>query len=132
MVLNRRVEKQFNIFKDAFFKVCGGSVLRLFHSQELMAIVVGNQDYDWSELEKNTEYKNGYTQDDETIKLFWDVFHEFSIEYKKKFLLFLTGSDRVPVMGMKAIKVNLYVYFFFFLLFSNHWIFSDLHTTYAG
>lgn len=107
MVLNRRVEKQFNTFKDAFLKVCGGRVLRLFHSQELMAVVVGNQDYDWSELEKNTEYRNGYTQDDETIKLFWDVFHEFPMEYKKKFLLFLTGSDRVPVMGMKAIKVSL-------------------------
>lgn len=109
MVLNRAVEKQFNVFKDAFLKVCGGRVLRLFHSQELMAVVVGNQDYDWLELENNAEYKNGYTKDDETIKLFWEVFHEFDIDHKKKFLLFLTGTDRVPVMGMKAIKV-IYIY----------------------
>ncbi|VVC31316.1 Hypothetical protein CINCED_3A018116 [Cinara cedri] len=105
MILNRGVEKQFNVFKDAFLKVCGGRVLRLFHSQELMAVVVGNQDYDWFELERNAEYKNGYTKDDETIKLFWEVFHEFDIDQKKKFLLFLTGTDRVPVMGMKAIKI---------------------------
>ncbi|XP_025423302.1 probable E3 ubiquitin-protein ligase HERC4 isoform X2 [Sipha flava] len=105
MVLNIGVEKQFNVFKDAFLQVCGGRVLRLFHSQELMAVVVGNQDYDWIELEKNAQYRNGYTQDDETIKLFWEVFHEFDIDHKKKFLLFLTGSDRVPVMGMKAIKI---------------------------
>lgn len=106
MVLNRRVEKQFNVFKDAFLKVCGGRVLRLFHSQELMAVVVGNQDYNWIEWENNAEYKNGYTKDDETIKMFWEVFHDFNIDDKKKFLLFLTGSDRVPIMGMKAIKVS--------------------------
>ncbi|XP_050536005.1 probable E3 ubiquitin-protein ligase HERC4 isoform X1 [Daktulosphaira vitifoliae] len=105
MILNQGVEKQFKVFKDAFFKVCGGRVLRLFHSQELMAVVVGNQDYDWHELEKNAQYKNGYTADDPTIKLFWEVFHELEIEHKKKFLLFLTGTDRVPVMGMKAIKI---------------------------
>jgi len=110
MVLNQGVEKQFDTFKEAFLKVCGGRVLRLFHSQELMAVVVGNQDYDWFELEKYAEYKNGYTRNDETIKLFWEVFHEFDEEQKKKFLLFLTGSDRVPVMGMKAIHVsNIYI-----------------------
>lgn len=26
---------------------------------------------------------------------------------KKKFLLFLTGSDRIPIQGMKAIKARL-------------------------
>lgn len=29
------------------------------------------------------------------IRLFWEVFHELSQEDKKKFLLFLTGSDRI-------------------------------------
>lgn len=37
---------------------------------------------------------------------FWEVFHELSIEDKKKFLLFLTGSDRVPIQGMRDIKVK--------------------------
>jgi len=106
MIFNLRVEKQFNVFKDAFLKVCGGRVLRLFRSQELMAVVVGHQDYDWIEWQDNAEYKNGYSKDDETIKMFWEVFHEFDIIEKKKFLLFLTGSDRVPIMGMKAIKVS--------------------------
>ena len=67
---------------------------------------MGNQDYDWIEWQNNAEYKNGYNKDDETIKMFWEVFHEFDIDHKKKFLLFLTGSDRVPIMGMKAIKVS--------------------------
>lgn len=127
MVLNRGVEKQFNIFKEAFLKVCGGRVLKLFHSQELMAVVVGNQDYDWFELEKNAEYKNGYTRDDETIKLFWEVFHEFEIDHKKKFLLFLTGSDRVPVMGMKAIQVSITSIRFKFFLMINLFFFFQIY-----
>jgi len=29
------------------------------------------------------------------------------VNFKTKFLLFLTGSDRVPISGMKAIKITL-------------------------
>lgn len=65
----------------------------------------GNENYDWEELEKSAEYKNGYTADDPTIKFFWEVFHELSLEQKKRFLLYLTGSDRIPILGMKAITV---------------------------
>lgn len=43
--------------------------------------------------------------DDPTIKLFWEVFHEMSLPEKKQFLLFLTGSDRIPILGMKTLKV---------------------------
>jgi E3 ubiquitin-protein ligase HERC4 len=70
-----------------------------------MALVIGNEEYDWQELEQNAMYKEGYTKEDPTIVLFWKVFHELSLEQKKKFLLFLTGSDRIPLQGMKAIKV---------------------------
>lgn len=86
-------------------KVCGGRVLRLFHSHELMAVVVGNENYDWHALEESAEYKNGYKSSDHTIRWFWEVLHEMSEADKKKFLLYLTGSDRIPIQGMKAIKV---------------------------
>lgn len=41
------------------------------------------------------------------MKWFWEVFHDLSEAEKKKFLLYLTGSDRIPVQGMKAIRVSL-------------------------
>lgn len=104
-VLNKSVETQFQGFSEGFHKVCGSRVLELFHSHELMAVVVGNENYDWKELEANAAYKEGYTKEDPTIALFWQVFHELPLEEKKKFLLFLTGSDRIPIQGMKAIKV---------------------------
>ncbi|XP_012283893.1 probable E3 ubiquitin-protein ligase HERC4 isoform X2 [Orussus abietinus] len=106
-ILNKSVESHFEAFHQGFHKVCGGRVLELFHSHELMAVVVGNENYDWVELEKNSTYKEGYTKDDPTIVLFWQVFHELPLEEKKKFLLFLTGSDRIPLQGMKAIKITI-------------------------
>lgn len=114
------MEAHFQAFYQGFHKVCGGRVLKLFHSNELMAVVVGNEDYDWEELERNATYKEGYTKDDPTIVLFWQVFRELPLEEKKKFLLFLTGSDRIPIQGMKAIKVsNLNPTFHYQLQFCN-------------
>ena len=51
-----------------------------------MSMVIGNQNYDFVELEKNTEYKGEYNAEHPTIKLFWKVFHEMSLDQKKKFL----------------------------------------------
>uniref|UniRef100_A0A8D9ALL9 Probable E3 ubiquitin-protein ligase HERC4 n=2 Tax=Cacopsylla melanoneura TaxID=428564 RepID=A0A8D9ALL9_9HEMI len=104
-VMNRSVDKQFAAYKAGFLRVCGSTVLKLFHAQELMAVVIGNENYDWEELERQAEYKNGYTVTDATIRLFWSVFHELTQEEKKKFLLYLTGSDRVPIKGMSDIKI---------------------------
>lgn len=105
-IFNKSVEKHYSAFSAGFMKVCGGRVLRLFHSHELMAVVVGNENYDWHALEESAEYKNGYKSSDQTIRWFWEVLHELSETDKKKFLLFLTGSDRIPIQGMKAIKVR--------------------------
>ncbi|KAF5286890.1 hypothetical protein FQA39_LY00423 [Lamprigera yunnana] len=104
-IFNKAVNDQYESFHMGFMKVCGGRVLQLFHSHELMAVVVGNENYDWHALEESADYKNGYTSSDQTIRWFWEVIHEMSISDKKKFLLFLTGCDRIPIQGMKAIQI---------------------------
>jgi len=97
--------RPFEAFKQGFQRVCGSNVLQLFHAQELQAMVTGNEDYDWGELERNCSYKGGYKVRDSTILLFWEVFHEMTLPEKKDFLLFLTGSDRIPILGMKTLKM---------------------------
>ncbi|XP_068113476.1 probable E3 ubiquitin-protein ligase HERC4 isoform X2 [Hyperolius riggenbachi] len=104
-IFDRSVASLFEAFYSGFHKVCGGRVLELFQPNELQAMVIGNTNYDWKELEKHTEYKGEYWADHPTIKIFWDVFHELSLENKKRFLLFLTGSDRIPILGMKSLKL---------------------------
>ncbi|XP_035186482.1 probable E3 ubiquitin-protein ligase HERC4 isoform X1 [Oxyura jamaicensis] len=104
-IFNKSVASLFSAFHAGFHKVCGGKVLQLFQPSELQAMVIGNTNYDWKELEKNTEYKGEYWADHSTIKIFWEVFHELPLEKKKQFLLFLTGSDRIPILGMKCLKL---------------------------
>ncbi|XP_013397514.1 probable E3 ubiquitin-protein ligase HERC4 isoform X1 [Lingula anatina] len=104
-IFNKSVQTQFEAFHTGFLKVCGGRVMDLFHPAELQAMVVGNENYDWEELEKTAEYKGEYWRNHHTIKIFWEVFREMTVSQKKKFLLFLTGSDRIPILGMKAVKI---------------------------
>uniref|UniRef100_A0A9J8BP56 HECT and RLD domain containing E3 ubiquitin protein ligase 4 n=1 Tax=Cyprinus carpio carpio TaxID=630221 RepID=A0A9J8BP56_CYPCA len=101
-IFNTSVAPQFSAFYAGFHKVCGGKVLELFQPSELQAMVIGNTNYDWKELEK---YKGEYWADHPTIKMFWEVFHELTLEKKKQFLLFLTGSDRIPILGMKSLAL---------------------------
>uniref|UniRef100_A0AAY4DYJ1 HECT domain-containing protein n=1 Tax=Denticeps clupeoides TaxID=299321 RepID=A0AAY4DYJ1_9TELE len=104
-IFNKSVAPLFNAFYAGFHKVCGGKVLELFQPNELQAMVVGNTIYDWEELEKHTEYKGEYWAEHPTIKIFWEVFHSLPLEKKKQFLLFLTGSDRIPILGMKSLAL---------------------------
>ncbi|CAJ1067797.1 probable E3 ubiquitin-protein ligase HERC4 [Xyrichtys novacula] len=104
-VFNASIAPLFECFYAGFHKVCGGKVLDLFQPNELQAMVIGNTNYDWTELQKSTEYKGEYWADHHTIKLFWEVFHQLPLEKKKQFLLFLTGSDRIPILGMKSLKL---------------------------
>lgn len=66
-VINKSVEQQFAGFREGFMKVCGGRVLELFQASELMAVVIGNEDYDWHALEAEADYKNGYSCSDQVV-----------------------------------------------------------------
>lgn len=69
-IINKSVKQQFAGFREGFMKVCGGRVLELFQSSELMAVVIGNEDYDWHALEAEADYKNGYSSSDQVV-IFW-------------------------------------------------------------
>nr|KAF6387380.1 hypothetical protein mMyoMyo1_007883 [Myotis myotis] len=99
------VHEWYTAFSSGFLKVCGGKVLELFQPSELRAMMVGNSNYNWEELEETAIYKGDYSATHPTVKLFWETFHEFPLEKKKKFLLFLTGSDRIPIYGMASLQM---------------------------
>uniref|UniRef100_A0A2K6K0F2 HECT and RLD domain containing E3 ubiquitin protein ligase 4 n=1 Tax=Rhinopithecus bieti TaxID=61621 RepID=A0A2K6K0F2_RHIBE len=52
-IFNKSVASLFDAFHAGFHKVCGGKVLLLFQPNELQAMVIGNTNYDWKELEKS-------------------------------------------------------------------------------
>ncbi|XP_060782468.1 probable E3 ubiquitin-protein ligase HERC3 isoform X2 [Neoarius graeffei] len=104
-VFTESVRELYSAFASGFLKVCGGRILSLFQPSELMAMVVGNSSYNWEELEKNASYKGEFSASHPTVRMFWEVFHEFPLEKKKQFLLFLTGSDRIPIHGMSSLRI---------------------------
>lgn len=55
-IFNKSVACLYDAFHAGFHKVCGGKVLQLFQPSELQAMVIGNTNYDWKELEKVGEY----------------------------------------------------------------------------
>uniref|UniRef100_A0A670K4Q7 HECT and RLD domain containing E3 ubiquitin protein ligase 3 n=1 Tax=Podarcis muralis TaxID=64176 RepID=A0A670K4Q7_PODMU len=103
-VFNLSVDEWYMAFSTGFLKVCGGKVLEMFQPTELRAMIVGSSNYNWKELEE-VIYKGDYTATHPTVQMFWEIFHEFPLEKKKKFLLFLTGSDRIPIYGMSSLRI---------------------------
>ena len=84
-------------------------------------------------MKKVTTYDKGYKNDDPTVRHFWEVrkflgvnlkllfqthsssnvsklfqvLEDYSQDLQKKFLLFTTGSDRVPVGGMGEMSLKI-------------------------
>ncbi|KAK7161330.1 hypothetical protein R3I94_004113 [Phoxinus phoxinus] len=97
-VFNKSVKNQFKHFSRGFSEGCPLDVWSMFHPEELQELLHGSPKYEWQELHQSASYE-GCSASDELIKNFWTVFFEFSEENKKKFLMFLYGTDRVPVGG---------------------------------
>ncbi|XP_029622147.1 probable E3 ubiquitin-protein ligase HERC3 isoform X2 [Salmo trutta] len=95
MKLNKSVQSQFADFEKGFHKGCPTQAWRMFLPEELMTLLQGDDNYEWDKLRENAKYP-GYKHTDDIIQNFWSVFTEFSDEQKKKFLTFLTGTDRLP------------------------------------
>ncbi|GAA6094634.1 probable E3 ubiquitin-protein ligase HERC6 isoform X2 [Tachysurus ichikawai] len=105
-VLNKSVERVFNEFKKGFYKVCERSMVNLFQPEELRGVMLGSEEYEWDVFKKNATYEPVFDKEHPTIVLFWEVFDELSDQDKKAFLLFVTGFDRVPIVGMVQVKMR--------------------------
>ncbi|XP_058151609.1 probable E3 ubiquitin-protein ligase HERC6 [Dasypus novemcinctus] len=104
-IFNTSVKVLYEEFQRGFYTVCKKEMLGFFQPEELMAAMIGNTDYDWKQFEKNSKYDQGYHKSHPTILMFWKAFHKLTLDEKKKFLLFLTGSDRLRVTGMQEIGI---------------------------
>ncbi|KAF7662154.1 hypothetical protein LDENG_00243780 [Lucifuga dentata] len=106
---NKSVESVFEEFKRGFFKVCDMDVVEFFQPEELQTVMVGQEEYDWKVFKENTVYEGDYNDTHQNIVTFWKVFEKLTPDQKKGFLLFLTGCGRVPIQGMKSIRMTVAV-----------------------
>jgi len=106
-IFDESVEVQFNAFAKGLNKVCAGHALDLFSPGELEFLLSGSPILDFDELERGTQYQDGFSSDSPTVKIFWQVLHSLSSEDKKRFLRFSTGSDRAPIDGLSQLGLIL-------------------------
>ncbi|KAK7161309.1 hypothetical protein R3I94_004094 [Phoxinus phoxinus] len=105
-ILNKSVKEVFEEFKRGFFNACDRHLVEMFEPEELRGVLVGNEEYDWDILKKNTTYEGSFYAEHPTIISFWEVFDELTPNEKKGFLLFITGFEKVPILGMSAVKMR--------------------------
>ncbi|CAD8210360.1 unnamed protein product [Paramecium pentaurelia] len=101
--LNKLVQKQFDLLNDGFKTVVDGDGIKLFTGEELQQLIIGLPTFNMRDLEASTKY-DGYESDSEYIRYFWNLIFSLNFEMQKRFLFFCTGSDRIPVGGLKSMK----------------------------
>jgi ubiquitin-protein ligase E3 C len=60
----------------------------------------GQNEIDIDDLRRNTIY-HGYRESDPYIQEFWNYLRQCSNEEREKFLVFVTGTNRPPLLGFK-------------------------------
>ena len=81
------------------------NLLKIFTSDQLGLLINGTPFIDVDDWRLNTQYKN-YNDYDNVIINFWDIISNLSQEDLSNFLLFCTGSSRVPIGGFKSLESN--------------------------
>ncbi|KAK6528418.1 putative E3 ubiquitin-protein ligase [Arthrobotrys megalospora] len=103
-LLDTSVARQFEPFKRGFWTVCGGNALNLFQPDEIELLVRGSDEpLDVTALRAVATYENWSTSSPHEINLvrwFWESFESATPEMQRQLLGFITGSDRIPAMGI--------------------------------
>ena len=90
-----------NAFKSGFNLVFNIDSLKCFESKEIEETLCGSRDDKWEyeALYENVKPDHGYDKNSPTYKNLLNFMYELKSKDKKKFLLFVTGSPRLPVGG---------------------------------
>jgi hypothetical protein len=79
----------------------------LLAPEELEALLVGDASLDFGALEAGCEYAPPLSADAPLARHFWRAAHALDEGDKKRLLAFATGSDRVPVGGLRDVPLRL-------------------------
>ncbi|KAF3914257.1 hypothetical protein AA313_de0207018 [Arthrobotrys entomopaga] len=103
-LLDTSVSRQFEPFKRGFWTVCGGNALSLFQPDEIELLVRGSDEpLDITALRAVAVYENWSSSspaETNVVQWFWETFESATVEMQRMLLSFVTGSDRIPAMGI--------------------------------
>lgn len=113
--INEGIAQQLCLLRSGFATVMKGNALSLFHYDELELLICGSDDksFDIDVLRLITKY-NGFKDREDAdksklVKWFWQYVQQLDTVSRKAFLVFVTGSDRVPATGLQNLSFRLSV-----------------------
>ncbi|OLY85376.1 putative E3 ubiquitin-protein ligase HERC4 [Smittium mucronatum] len=101
------ISKQFDPFRRGFYLICGGPSLSLFLPSELEILVRGSNSQISVESLKSISYYSGLSKDENLVSMLWGILEKSSPEFLQKFLVFVTGCDRLPSPAHPPIKLKI-------------------------
>ncbi|KAB2063023.1 hypothetical protein ES319_A10G189700v1 [Gossypium barbadense] len=103
--LNFQIRQQSSHFLRGFQQLMQKDWIDMFNEHELQLLISGSLDsLDVDDLRCHTNYAGGYHSEHYVIDMFWEVLKSFSLENQKKFLKFVTGCSRGPLLGFKYLE----------------------------
>eukprot|EP01117_Protostelium_nocturnum_P003254 TRINITY_DN1420_c0_g1_i2.p1 TRINITY_DN1420_c0_g1~~TRINITY_DN1420_c0_g1_i2.p1 ORF type:complete len:1554 (+),score=499.41 TRINITY_DN1420_c0_g1_i2:246-4907(+) len=107
--LKEGVERQLASFAEGFNYVLDMKEMSLFRPEEIETLHFGTQEASWdtNTLMENTKCEHGFTHHSPTVSYLFDVLSEFTMLERRDFLLFVTGSPRLPAGGFSSLDPKL-------------------------
>ncbi|XP_039836699.1 E3 ubiquitin-protein ligase UPL6-like isoform X4 [Panicum virgatum] len=103
--LNYQIRAQSTHFLRGFQQLIPKDWIDMFNEHEIQVLISGSlESLDIDDLRSNTNYSAGYHPDHEVIEMFWEVLKSFSSDNQKKFLKFVTGCSRGPLLGFQYLE----------------------------
>ncbi|XP_020205693.1 E3 ubiquitin-protein ligase UPL6 [Cajanus cajan] len=103
--LNFQIRQQSSHFLRGFQQLIQKDWIDMFNEHELQLLISGSLDsLDVDDLRLHTNYAGDYHSEHYVIEMFWEVLKGFSLENKKKFLKFVTGCSRGPLLGFRYLE----------------------------
>ncbi|XP_057524735.1 E3 ubiquitin-protein ligase UPL6 isoform X2 [Amaranthus tricolor] len=103
--LNYQIRQQSLHFLRGFQQLIRKEWIDMFNEHELQILISGSLDgLDVDDLRSNAQYSGGYHAEHYVIEMFWEVLKNFSRENQMKFLKFVTGCSRGPLLGFKSLE----------------------------
>ncbi|KAL9251575.1 E3 ubiquitin-protein ligase UPL6-like protein [Drosera capensis] len=103
--LNYQIRQQSSHFLRGFEQLIRKEWIDMFNEHELQMLISGSlEGLDIDDLGSHAQYSGGYHADHYVIEMFWEVIKGMSQENQKKFLKFVTGCSRGPLLGFKYLE----------------------------
>jgi E3 ubiquitin-protein ligase TRIP12 len=111
MFLGSGIEKQLEAFKCGFNQFLPIEKLKVFYPDELDVLLCGVPEnisnWTFNEIMESAKFGEGYCASSKPVIYLINTLVSFSVEERRKFLHFLTGSPRLPVGGIRSLRPKL-------------------------